>query len=78
MKLQYVIFVGLLLVAVSSYVTSHEDITTFAQLMQPMHFFGLLGVIGSVIGAFFTNSNGSGLISKITGSGKQPLPPDVN
>lgn len=78
MKLQYVIFVGLLLVSASSYVASHEDITTFSTLMTPQHFFGLLGVVGATVGAFFTNANGSGLVAKITGSGAQKLPPDVN
>jgi hypothetical protein len=82
MKTSYIVFIGSVLVAISSYVASHEDITTFATLFgNVQHFFGLLGVVGSVVGAFFAKSpveKGLGLLSRVTGNGTQKLPLDVN
>lgn len=57
MKTSYLVFVGSLLVSVASYVSGHEEITTFNMLFgNVQHFFGLLGVVGAVVGAFFAKS----------------------
>lgn len=79
MKTSYIVFVGALLVAVASYVTSHEDISSFQQLFgNVQHFFGLVGVVGAVIGSFFAKSpvNGNNLLSRVTGNGTQKVPTD--
>jgi hypothetical protein len=81
MKTSYIVFLGSLLVAVSSYVVSHEDITTFQTLFgNVQHVFGLLGVVGAVVGSFFAKSpvGTDGLLSRATGNGKTKLPLDVN
>jgi hypothetical protein len=82
MKTSYIVFLGSLLVAVSSYVGAHEDISTFKQLFgNVQHVFGLLGIVGSVVGAFFAKSPvplGDGMVAKVTGNGKVKLPMDVN
>ncbi len=59
MRVSYILFVGALLVSASSYVGSHEDIVSFYTLGTPQHMFGLLGVVGSVIGAYFAKSPNS-------------------
>jgi hypothetical protein len=82
MKPVYIILIATILMSASSYVGSHEDITTVSELFgNVQHLFGLLGVIASVTWAFFAKSPieaGNSYISKVTGNGKTPLPPDVN
>jgi hypothetical protein len=57
MRTSYLVLVGSLLVSVSSYVASHEDITTFDHILTNVqHAFGLLGVVGAVVGAYFAKS----------------------
>lgn len=83
MKINYVYFIGALLVSVASYVNGHRDLTTFDALFSNVqHIFGLLGVLGAVIGAFFARSP----LNQPTpepepdkfGQSKAKLPLDVN
>lgn len=56
MKPSTIIFLGALLVASSSFVGGRSDISTLTDLFTNMqNLFGLLGVVGSVITAYFTD-----------------------
>ena len=79
MKTSYFVFISALLVAASSYVAGHADLV-WKDLVTVQHFFGLLGVLGGVTGAFFAKSpvGSEGFVSRITGNGKDKLPLDVN
>lgn len=79
MRTSYLVLAASLLVAASSYVAGHADLQ-WADLLTVQHFFGLAGVIGGVVGAFFAKSpvTGDGLLSRVTGNGKDKLPLDVN
>jgi hypothetical protein len=73
MKTSYILFVGSVMVAIASYVSGNKDINTFYSLFgNVQHFFGLLGVVGSVVGAFFAKSpmpEDRSLLSRATGNG---------
>lgn len=78
MKTSILLFVGSLVLAVSGYVGSHNDITTFAELFgNVQNFFGMLGVIGGVLVGWVSKSpipSGESLVQKVTGNGSQKLP----
>lgn len=81
MKTSLILFLGALFISISSYVGTNSGIQTVQDLLKVQNFFGLLGVIGSVLVAWASRSpvtvNG-GLISKMTGNGDVPVPKDVN
>lgn len=80
MKTSTLLFIGALLLAISSYVMANSGIKSFLDLMQVQNFFGLLGVIGGCLVSWASKSplNGNGPLSKMTGNGTTKLPPDVN
>lgn len=79
MKISTIIFAAALLIGVSTYVNSHKDIHTFIDLFgDAQNFFGLLGSVGSVTMAYFTNSGNAtkNLLKKLTGNGRVETPPE--
>lgn len=78
MRTSYLVLTASLLVAASSYVAGHADLQ-WGDLLTVQHFFGLLGVAGGVVGAFFAKSpmSGEGLLSRATGNGKVKTPSDL-